>query len=315
MGDSVSAAPAPAAARPRRFDAALARRLAFGAALVTVAGGFLALDFATGRTFGFAALAAFAFVFGLREAFAMLRSVGPASPSAVVAPGLAYAAAIATVGAALAAHEAPPTIARRVPSPELVVALYVAALLGIELRGTPSRERLVSLALTLAGALYILLLGSFVLRVRALALPDGTDIGALSLLYVIVAAKGTDVFAFLSGRFLGGRKLIPRVSPGKTWAGAVGGLAGAALITCIFALFSDLGRVFHWTAAIPFGIMIGFSAQVGDLVESLIKRSAAVKDSGALVPEFGGVLDIVDCILFVAPVYYAGVRAMAQVAG
>jgi phosphatidate cytidylyltransferase len=112
------------------------------------------------------------------------------------------------------------------------------------------------------------------------------------------------MFAFFTGRFLGKRKLIPWISPGKTWAGGLGGLAGAVLITAAFARWSSLGQVIGWSAVLPVGILMGASATAGDLVESLLKRSSAVKDSGGLVPEFGGVLDIIDCILFVAPTIY-----------
>jgi phosphatidate cytidylyltransferase len=119
------------------------------------------------------------------------------------------------------------------------------------------------------------------------------------------------VFAFFTGRFLGKRKLIPKVSPGKTWAGAVGGLLGCVAITCLFSVCSDLGRVFPWTLAPVWGILVGISAQAGDLVESLLKRCAQVKDAGRLVPEFGGVLDIIDSILFCAPVIYLGAILVA----
>jgi phosphatidate cytidylyltransferase len=131
-----------------------------------------------------------------------------------------------------------------------------------------------------------------------------TNIGYAAILYLVLAAKGTDMFAFFAGRFLGKRKLIPWISPGKTWAGGVGGLAGCVGITYAFLTYSDLGRVFNWRAALPLGIIVGLSAMAGDLVESLLKRSTAVKDSGGLVPEFGGVLDIIDCILFAAPTIY-----------
>jgi phosphatidate cytidylyltransferase len=230
----------------------------------------------------------------------------------IVYAGLAYAAGAAVVGVQLA--RASSLLAeRRVPPPEAVIAVYALVVLGLALRGTPSRERLVSLVATLFGALYIMLLGSHVLKVRYLdaavapaVAREAPNLGYAAILYLVLAAKGTDMFAFFTGRFLGKRKLIPRVSPGKTWAGAVGGMAGAVAITWAFSVYSDLGRVFHWTVAVPFGIIVGLSAQVGDLVESMIKRGAAVKDSGGLVPEFGGVLDIIDCILFVAPVIYVG---------
>jgi phosphatidate cytidylyltransferase len=328
VADAVTAPPpAPAPAHPERSarearaepkDApkkkgVLLRRILFGAVLLAISCGLLLVDWKTGTSFGIAAMVAFAMVFGLRELFRMLRAIAP-----IIWPEFAYAAGFAVVAVQLGARllfEPDPLLAeRRVPAPEtIVIALYALVVLAFQLRGKPSRERLVSLAVTLFGAIYLMLLGSFVLRVRYLdeVLPRSTlrgapNIGYAAVLYLILAAKGTDMFAFFVGRFLGKRKLIPEVSPGKTWAGAVGGLAGSVLITCLFSAYSDLGRVFHWTAALPFGILVGLSAQAGDLVESMIKRGTAVKDSGGLVPEFGGVLDIIDCILFVAPTIYVG---------
>jgi phosphatidate cytidylyltransferase len=291
------------------IDPVLARRFGFGAVMILIAGGLLAADWFGRTSYGLGVMAAFSLVLGLRELFGMLAHVAP-----VLEPGLACAAALAMVASEVARHEAPAHLAARVPSGDLVVALYAAAFLGLELRKTPSRERLLSIAVTLLGATYIMLLGTFVLRARYLrdiAPGAPATIGHAAILYVIAAGKGTDMFAFFTGRLFGRRKLIPHISPGKTWAGAVGGLAGSVAITCAFSLCSDLGTLFDWTAAIPFGIMIGAATQVGDLVESLIKRSAAVKDSGTLVPEFGGVLDIIDCILFVAPVFYLGILWIA----
>ena len=138
-----------------------------------------------------------------------------------------------------------------------------------------------------------------------------SSVGYAAVLYMVLVAKGTDMFAFFTGRFLGKRKMIPWISPGKTWAGGVGGVAGAVLITAAFVQWSSLGRIFGWSMVVPLGILMAVVASAGDLVESLVKRSAAVKDSGGLVPEFGGVLDIIDCILFAAPaVYFAVLLAL-----
>src|SRR5690606_24094247 len=106
---------------------------------------------------------------------------------------------------------------------------------------------------------------------------EAPDVGAAALLFAILAAKGTDIVAFFTGRALGRRKLIPHISPGKTVAGGVGALVAGAVITAAFALLTDLRVVFPWWACAPLGILIGVTAMVGDLVESLIKRSTAVK--------------------------------------
>lgn len=315
MVNAVTDAP-PAAAPPKKAGV-LRRRIFFGAVLLAVSCGLLLLDLRTRTSYGIATMVLFSMVFGLRELFRMLRAIGP-----IIWPGFAYAAGAAVIVAQVAVREArvaDPILSERLPAPEpIVIALYALLVLGFQLRGTPSRERLISLVLTLFGAVYMMLLGSFVLRLRYIdeVLPRSLahaapNVGYAAVLYLVLASKGTDMFAFFTGRFLGKRKLIPRVSPGKTWAGAVGGLAGCVAITCLFSVYSDLGHVFHWTVAVPFGILVGLSAQVGDLVESMIKRGTAVKDSGGLVPEFGGVLDIIDCILFCGPTIYVGALLLA----
>jgi phosphatidate cytidylyltransferase len=105
----------------------------------------------------------------------------------------------------------------------------------------------------------------------------------------------TDIFAYFAGRGIGGPKLAPRVSPNKTWAGLIGGMAGAALLGAVVARLLDLDPIFYWMGA-PLGLL----AQLGDLYESWVKRRAGVKDSGSLIPGHGGVLDRVDGLLPVA---------------
>jgi phosphatidate cytidylyltransferase len=116
-----------------------------------------------------------------------------------------------------------------------------------------------------------------------------------------------DTFAFFSGRRWGRRKLIPSVSPGKTVVGAVAGIIGGALISLLFAAFlldAWLGLRLGASGAVLFGVVIAAFAQAGDLAESVLKRSAGVKDSGALLPGHGGAFDRLDSILVTAPVAY-----------
>lgn len=296
---------ASSAAIPGPKRKVLARRIFFGAILLIISCGLLYLDFLTRTSYGLGLMVAYSMVFGLRELSRMLESLGP-----VLWKGPSGVAAFLVVAAQVVQHEARLTNLP-ISLGDAVIALYVLILFAYQLRYTPTRERLFSLILTTFGIVYILVLGSYVLKVRYLDDAGfGGNAGYAAILYLVLAAKGTDMFAFFTGRFLGKRKLIPWISPGKTVAGGVGGLLGAVGITVAFALGSDLGRVFDWRIALPLGIIVGLSATAGDLVESLIKRSAAVKDSGGLVPEFGGVLDIIDCILFVAPtIYFAALLA------
>jgi phosphatidate cytidylyltransferase len=124
-----------------------------------------------------------------------------------------------------------------------------------------------------------------------------------TVLIVLVVAWVADTGGYFAGRFLGRAKLYEAVSPKKTWAGAWGGLAGSVLGVAVLKLVDA-----HWLTwfdvlaiAIPGGIL----GQLGDLAESLIKRSVGVKDSGALLPGHGGVLDRIDAVLFIAPYVYA----------
>ncbi len=127
---------------------------------------------------------------------------------------------------------------------------------------------------------------------------------------LVVAAKTGDIGAYTFGRLIGGPKMTPKLSPGKTWAGGVGHLVTAAL--CSIAWMSWLGPLIneHWTArhvifAGAFGITVGFAGLIGDLAESLIKRDVGVKDAPALLPGFGGLLDLLDSLLLAGPVAYA----------
>lgn len=141
------------------------------------------------------------------------------------------------------------------------------------------------------------------------------DWGVSVLALFLAAVKGTDMGAYFTGALIGRHKLIPWLSPGKSWEGLIGGLAAAAgasvLVTWAFrerpqAFYLDLPL----RKAAVFGVVIGLAGQFGDLCESLLKRSAQVKDSGALVPEFGGVLDVLDSLLIAAPAAYLVLKLM-----
>ncbi|MCC6670705.1 MAG: phosphatidate cytidylyltransferase [Planctomycetes bacterium] len=126
-----------------------------------------------------------------------------------------------------------------------------------------------------------------------------------SVLYVVLVCKGGDIGAYFAGIALGRRKMIPHVSPGKTWEGAAGSLAASCALAVLLRPWLlqpevDLGL----TAAVGVGIMLNVTTQVGDLIESLMKRRCGVKDSSALLPAHGGVLDLVDSLLFSFPAFF-----------
>jgi len=125
--------------------------------------------------------------------------------------------------------------------------------------------------------------------------------GRVLVLYLFVAIWGSDSGAYFVGRALGKHKLCPKVSPKKTWEGSIGGIATTCvlllLLNSYFGLLTPL-------AAILIGVAISIIGQIGDLIESLMKRSYGVKDSGNLIPGHGGVLDRFDSIMLAAPVMY-----------
>ncbi|MCP4379805.1 MAG: phosphatidate cytidylyltransferase, partial [bacterium] len=112
-----------------------------------------------------------------------------------------------------------------------------------------------------------------------------------------------DIGAYFTGSAIGKHKLIPWLSPGKSWEGLIGGLVTAAGVSILITHLAGL-EIAIWQSAI-FGVVIGLAGQFGDLCESLLKRSAKLKDSSKMVPEFGGILDIIDSPLLAAPVAYA----------
>jgi phosphatidate cytidylyltransferase len=151
---------------------------------------------------------------------------------------------------------------------------------------------------------YVGLLGSFIIQLRWF---EGPYHGLLPIVFLIATAKGADTGAFTAGRLAGRHKLWPRLSPNKTIEGALGGLvAGVAAALIVAALARFLLRVptLDWPTAAGFGLVVGLVAQLGDLMESMIKRDCARKDASDAVPGFGGVLDVLDSLLFAAPVAF-----------
>lgn len=125
--------------------------------------------------------------------------------------------------------------------------------------------------------------------------------GGLAAVYGLVfTAKSCDIGAYFAGSFFGKRKLIPRVSPGKTVAGAVGGLLLSTAVGIAAMSLVDRGVLF---GAI-FGFAVGLAAMLGDLAESVVKRCVGVKDSSNLLPGSGGILDLIDSLVLAAPVGY-----------
>lgn len=166
-----------------------------------------------------------------------------------------------------------------------------------------SRQReqlLTSWAWTIAGILYVGWLLSYLVSLR------GLDDGRNWLFCTLFTTFAFDTFAFFTGRAIGRHRLAPRISPGKTWEGTIGGTIGAVIVSLLFLLPTPLNLEMTWWQAISLGLLVSIFGQLGDLTESLFKRKIGVKDSGKLIPGHGGVLDRMDSIVFagVAVYYY-----------
>ncbi len=125
------------------------------------------------------------------------------------------------------------------------------------------------------------------------------EFGLETVIYVIASVVLTDIGAYAAGRTIGGPKLMPKVSPSKTWAGLGGGMAGSMAVAAVFAALLPEARL---AALVPLAMAIAVIAQAGDLLESAVKRHFKVKDSGSLIPGHGGILDRVDGQMTVLPV-------------
>jgi len=150
----------------------------------------------------------------------------------------------------------------------------------------------------------------------------GSEAGYLVIGSLLVVTKGGDVGAYFLGRLFGRRKLVPLLSPGKTWAGAVGALVGSASSAVLWLhfatpLFSPTGQALWqppwWLVSAVYGLILGVTGLVGDLCESLIKRDVGKKDSSTLLPGFGGLLDLMDSVLYASPVAYVLWKALPLV--
>jgi len=191
---------------------------------------------------------------------------------------------------------------------EAILLAAAMAIGGVWLLSTSRASGASRLFTTLVGHMYVPQLLSYVLRLRALGGPPvelpGSAVTASAGLCWLVALMlvvwGMDTAAYAGGKAAGRHKLCPKISPGKTVEGAIGGLLAAVALT------AGMGRWLSLPLAhgLILGASIGVAGQVGDLFESLLKRRAGVKDSGSLLPGHGGVLDRFDSLLFAAPLAY-----------
>ncbi|HZL42757.1 MAG TPA: phosphatidate cytidylyltransferase [Verrucomicrobiae bacterium] len=185
--------------------------------------------------------------------------------------------------------------------------------LGLSLRQLFSRSNLAgitAISTTLFGLMYVPWLLNFVQKIQFFSFrPPWEGAGNLYVLYFILVTKFSDTGAYVVGSLIGRRKMIPRVSPGKTWEGFGGAILFSTGASLAFAgWFGSRMAGMNWKHAVVLGVILGVCAVIGDLIESLFKREAGVKDSGKVFPGIGGILDLLDSLLFNAPIMYLYLR-------
>lgn len=194
-----------------------------------------------------------------------------------------------------------------------LIALAVAATgaFTLQLRHpVRGQEALQSVAANVLGFVYIAFLFNFSTRITFMVPPipgaTGNVPGAFLLLWLIAATKFTDMGAYIVGSAIGKHKMIPHISPGKTWEGFGGAILFAQLAACgLYALMPvKLAILGSWGHVIALGFIIALLAVIGDLAESVVKRALGAKDSGKMLPGIGGALDLIDSICFTAPALY-----------
>src|SRR4051812_16865476 len=180
--------------------------------------------------------------------------------------------------------------------------------LGLCLRQFFSKSNtagILAISTTLFGLMYVPWLLNFIQKINFF---PGID-GHFYLLYFVLITKFSDTGAYAVGSLIGKHKMIPRISPGKTWEGFGGAIVVSTLASLVFVHFArNKMPEMNWVHAIILGVILSSAAVVGDLIESLFKREAGVKDSGKLFPGIGGILDLLDSLLFNAPIMYLYLR-------
>ena len=186
--------------------------------------------------------------------------------------------------------------------------------LGLCVRQFVSRSNTLgiqAISTTLFGLMYVPWLLNFIQKINFFPFAAGSpaDAGKYFLLYFILITKFSDMGAYIVGSLIGRHKLIPRISPGKTWEGFGGAIVVSTGASLVFVHFlGDHMAGMNWVHAVVLGVILSSTAVIGDLIESLFKREAGAKDSGNILPGIGGILDLLDSLLFNAPIMYLYLR-------
>ena len=193
---------------------------------------------------------------------------------------------------------------------ELAAGMLTAGILALlihQLTAKGGGSAITNISVTLAGVMYVGWLLSHGVYLRHLQGPSGEDLGLFAVFYVLATTFLNDTGAYFAGRAFGRHKVAPSISPKKSWEGLIGGIVTAGLAAVVIKFVTEL--FFHpvpygYIALGVLGMGCGLVGFFGDLVESLLKRDADVKDSGSLLPGHGGMLDRIDGLLFTLPFAY-----------
>lgn len=191
----------------------------------------------------------------------------------------------------------------------VVLATVQLAFLPALARALEGRATLVRIHFTIFGVIYTAVMLGFLIRILFL---EGAASGRHLLLVTLMVTKFSDMGAYAFGSWFGKHKMIPHISPGKTWEGLSGAFTGCyvAMVSMMLAVPDKLAPL-NWTHALILAPLLCIVSIIGDLAESVLKRCHSIKDSGHKLPGIGGVLDLTDSVLFTAPVCYLYLRIIS----
>lgn len=194
-----------------------------------------------------------------------------------------------------------------------VLVCFILVVFGRQMfQPTLGKEPLETIAYTLFGMVYIPWLFNFITKIVYLTprLPEGDLVtGQFYVLYLIMVTKFSDMGAYVFGLLFGKHPSVPHISPKKTWEGFAGALVAAGIASVLLtSLIPDKLSALRTFDVFFLPVLLGIAAIIGDLAESIIKRSTSTKDSSHLLPGIGGTLDLIDSLLFTAPIFYFYLR-------
>jgi phosphatidate cytidylyltransferase len=297
--------PATAPSPPPSKAAIFFRRLASFTVVWTIVLAVLFSPYTVVSDYFFLVIMAFLAAAGLTEFYGMVRKSGHQCYAGwgVFGGVLLLAATFVDISGELGLRAGPSRVN------DFESSFFILFVLGLCIRQFLSRHTttgIVAISTTLFGLMYVPWLLNFIQKINFFT-PNVE--GRYYLLYFVLVTKFSDCGAYAVGSLVGKHKMIPRISPGKTWEGFAGAVVAAMAASVGFAYLAGAHlKGMTQGHALILGAILSVGAVVGDLIESLFKREAGLKDSGRLFPGIGGILDLLDSLLFNAPLMYLYLR-------